>query len=184
MTQNGMKDTFSENLRKAMQEKNMNQSQLAIKAETTPQNISKYCKGSVLPDLGIVVQIANALNVSVDSLLGNDGFSQKKNRDRFLVSDLLEQLVLIADTLNFNISDCECGFREYNFGLDFEYLQLAIIDFWKKWGKYRKLLEDQDIEQSDYDALISTQLNKIDFHISKNELLNLRLSSLQASYEK
>ena len=57
MTQNGMKDTFSENLRKAMQEKNMNQSQLASKAETTPQNISKYCKGSVLPYLATVVQL-------------------------------------------------------------------------------------------------------------------------------
>ena len=177
MDQNNMKDMFSENLKRAMQEKNINQSQLASRAETTPQNISKYCKGSVLPDLGIVVQIANALGVSVDSLLGNEGFSQKKNYERFLVSDLLEQFVLIADTLNFDISECECSFKEHNFGFDYEHLQLTIIDFWKKWAKYRKLLEDKDIDYSDYAALISTQLGKVDFHISKNELLNLKIPS-------
>lgn len=177
MTQNGMKDIFAENLKKAMAKNNMNQSSLAGAAGTTPQNISKYCKGSVLPDLGIVVQIATALNVSVDYLIGNEDFLSKKNRECFSLSNLLEQFVLVADTLNFDIAECKCSFSEHNFGFDFEYLQLSIIDFWKKWAQYRKLLEEQYIEQSDYDTLISTQLSNIDFHISKNKLLYERLSS-------
>lgn len=180
MTQGEMKDVFAKNLKAAMSEKNMNQSQLANAAETTPQNISKYCKGSVLPDLGIVVQIANALNVSVDSLLGNEGFSQKKNRESFLLSDLLEQFVIIADTLNFDISDCECRFNEGKFGFDFESIQLDVCCFWRKWAKYRKLLEEKDIEQSDYDALIMTQLGLLSGgSLSKNQLLDLRIKARQ-----
>lgn len=178
MTQSEMKDVFAKNLKATMNEKNMNQSQLANAAETTPQNISKYCKGSVLPDLGIVVQIANALNVSVDSLLGNDGFSQKKKCERFPLPDLLEQFVIIADTLNFDISDCGCSFKESNLGFDFEAIQLDVCCFWRKWAKYRKLLEEKDIERSDYDALIMIQLRFLsDKSLSKNELLRMRIET-------
>ena len=175
-----MKKTFSENLKKAIESRNMNQAKLAEKAGVSPQNISKYCRGEVLPDLGAVVQIANALSVSVDSLLGNDDLLRAKKTENFTLTDLLSEFVLIADTLNFRISENACYFEEQKFGFDYEEPQVYIIDFLKKWTKYRKMLEDFDIEKPEYHILLNAKLKESDhIELSKDKLLLLNLARLE-----
>lgn len=175
-----MKKTFSENLKKAIASRNMNQAKLAEKAGVSAQNVSKYCRAEVLPDLGAVVQIANALEVSVDSLLGNDDLLRAKKAENFTLADLLSEFVLIADTLNFCVSENTCYFEEQKLGFDYEEPQLQILDFWKKWTKYRKMLENHDIEKAEYHTLVNAKLKQMDhIHLSKDEMILLNLARME-----
>lgn len=181
MTQNGLTDIFAENLKKELKAKSMNQAQLAKKAETSPQNISKYCKGNALPDLGMALQIADALEVSVDSLLGNEAPLKKKN-DMLDVADLLRQLVVIADTFNMRIGFDECKIENNAVDREGERIQCSVMSFMRKWKKYRTLLIAGDIDITDYWTLIDTQLGKDYDKVAKNELLNAELKKLEIAH--
>lgn len=62
---------FAANLKKAIEERGVNQKWLADMAMTTEATISRYINGvNKSPDADILVSIAKALNVSVDYLLG------------------------------------------------------------------------------------------------------------------
>lgn len=61
---------FSDNLNKIMDEKGISQRWLADAAHTTEATISRYANGVHKPNIDIVVQIAKALCVSVDYLMG------------------------------------------------------------------------------------------------------------------
>lgn len=62
---------FAANLKKAIEERGVNQKWLADTAMTTEATISRYINGvNKSPDADILISIAKALNVSVDYLLG------------------------------------------------------------------------------------------------------------------
>lgn len=63
---------LQERIRAVMDEKGMNQKQLAIKANITEASISKYLSGERSPRTDVVVKIAKALDTSVNYLLDDD----------------------------------------------------------------------------------------------------------------
>lgn len=62
--------SFKDRLKEAMNIRGINQRQLAEKIKVTPQSISYYYNGSRLPDANVLRDIAKALEVSADYLLG------------------------------------------------------------------------------------------------------------------
>lgn len=82
--------TFSENLRHLIESRGINQKWLADEANTTEATISRYIHGIHKPKLELVVDIARALNVSVDYLVGLTpipDLKEERNRElRLLVS--------------------------------------------------------------------------------------------------
>lgn len=61
---------FSKNLSRIMQARGINQKWLAAEAHTTEATISRYVNGVHKPNIDIIVDIAKALGLSVDYLLG------------------------------------------------------------------------------------------------------------------
>lgn len=61
---------FSDNLNRIMSERGISQKWLADAANTTEATISRYANGVHKPNIDIIVQIAQALNVSIDYLMG------------------------------------------------------------------------------------------------------------------
>lgn len=55
-----------------MEGRKINQKQLAKKANITEASMSKYLSGERTPRIDVVVNIAKALGVTVDELIGND----------------------------------------------------------------------------------------------------------------
>ena len=65
-----IKSTFSNILRNLLKTRGISQKWLADAATTTEATISRYAAGQNQPELEILIQIAKALNVSVDYLCG------------------------------------------------------------------------------------------------------------------
>lgn len=61
---------FSDNLNRIMTERGISQKWLADAANTTEATISRYANGVHKPNVDIIVQIAQALCVSIDYLMG------------------------------------------------------------------------------------------------------------------
>lgn len=70
-------ERFAENLRHLMQEKNINQARLATLSDVAQSGISKYVNGTALPRVGEFVRMAEALDVSLDTLWY--GLSEKES---------------------------------------------------------------------------------------------------------
>lgn len=70
--------SFSENLSRIMESRGINQKWLADEAHTTEATISRYVNGVHKPNIDIIVDIAKALGVSVDYLLGLTSVASSK----------------------------------------------------------------------------------------------------------
>lgn len=174
MNQTKLKEIFSENLKQTLKERGITQSALANMAETSQQNISKYCKGNSLPDLGIVAAIAESLQVSIDFLLGLDCVASSSVKKTSSLADYLRDFVSIADTLNLDVSSI--NFRTTKLvktGIEYDIIDCNLSLFVERWKKYRSLLEDRYIDLPEYKFLLESQLNQLmDVEISKDELLD------------
>ena len=60
---------FQENLNRIMTERGLLQKQIAEELDTTPQNVSLWCKGVSKPKRPKMVELASFLDVNVHSLL-------------------------------------------------------------------------------------------------------------------
>ena len=154
-------DVFSSRLKRAMTEKGADNKSVATAAETSAQNFSNYLTGKNMPSCDKLVMLANALNVSVDFLLGNDGALHAKRE--FSSADMLRDLVLIADGLNMDVSkQSESSFAIVASPLDKtksipeEHDACNIISFFDSWIKYRELLSGHHITKDEYDALVES----------------------------
>lgn len=63
---------FTERLYSLMQQRNMNQRQLAERIQVTEASMSRYLKGERMPRMNTVADMATALNTTSDFLLGRD----------------------------------------------------------------------------------------------------------------
>lgn len=170
---------FQANLKKLMEEQGLTQAKLGEKMNTTQQTIGKYCTGKALPNLDTAVLIAKALNVSLDALVGIDNTTIKESDNEYLFADLLRELVLIFDTLCFDVSITNSSFSEKHLGFEYEETQMEVILFWEKWAKYRELLQNGDIQQEDYNVLVNARLNELPpLKVEKAEMLKKYVSIL------
>lgn len=101
--------SFSDNLSRIMEARGINQKWLADEAHTTEATISRYVNGVHKPNIDIIVDIAKALGVSVDYLLGltsvatskeernpefrllTSCYDKSSDRDRKLIWGILEE---------------------------------------------------------------------------------------------
>lgn len=63
---------LNERIRMLMEEKKLTQKELASLSNITEASMSKYLSGERMPRIDIVVNIANALGVTTDELIGHD----------------------------------------------------------------------------------------------------------------
>lgn len=61
---------LNENLRKARMNKNMSQEQLALQLNVVRQTVSKWEKGTSVPDAHTLMQLSDVLELPVEALLG------------------------------------------------------------------------------------------------------------------
>lgn len=76
-------------IKKIRKEKNMTQQQLADKLNLSFQAVSKWETGETLPDTGILLELCNVLDISVDTLL-NGGVIINKNRKLIKVENIVK----------------------------------------------------------------------------------------------
>ena len=65
---------LGQNIRNFRQRANLSQSSLAELLLVTPQAVSKWERGIALPDIGLLIPLADIFSVSLDELLGRDGY--------------------------------------------------------------------------------------------------------------
>lgn len=175
-----LQSTFNKNLNDLIKRKGLNQTKLAEMTGISQQSISTYCKnnGAVLPDIPNVAKIANALQVSIDSLLGLDTTVAFVQNKKISLSEYLRALVIVADSLNFRVDAKGCYRNEESLGLPYEYEELLTEEFFEAWARYRKLLEETAMVQlEDYKTLVESHLNRIaQIEIAESEALNAYLS--------
>lgn len=63
---------INERIRMLMEGKNLSQKELANLSGITEASMSKYLSGERTPRIDVVVNLANALGVTTDELIGND----------------------------------------------------------------------------------------------------------------
>lgn len=68
---------FSENVKKYRKAKNLSQEELALKLCVVRQTVSKWEKGLSVPDIEILMKLAEILNISVNTLLNNESATRK-----------------------------------------------------------------------------------------------------------
>lgn len=71
---------LAENLKCIRKEKGLSQEELAVKVGVVRQTISKWEKGLSVPDSGLLIELAEALDTSVSTLLG-EKIATEENRD-------------------------------------------------------------------------------------------------------
>lgn len=67
-------DTFGKRLRDRRKERGFSQNELAKMLETNHSVIGKYERDEVKPLIEVIIKIADALNVSIDYLVGKTSF--------------------------------------------------------------------------------------------------------------
>ena len=63
---------LNENIKALRKAKGLSQEELAIKLNVVRQTVSKWEKGLSVPDAGMVIQIAEVLDTTVNVLLGEE----------------------------------------------------------------------------------------------------------------
>lgn len=160
------KEVFSERLRKALKDKGMQQNALAKAIGFSSQAVNNFCLGKNLPNAEALVLISQALNVSIDDLLGNSGV--RANKGEFSHSDALRNLVAIADVLKMDLG------KDLNrFSLSFNVYpesmgeiagdseNYATGGFFDSWIKYRELLKGGHITPEEYESLVDSCIRRI-----------------------
>ena len=99
-------EIFISRLDQARKEKGLTQRELANRVGVTEVSISRYVNGARVPKGPIVVNIAKALGVSVDYLVGTSSVKKRQtNSDRIRNMSDEELAELITGSLNFDCAD-------------------------------------------------------------------------------
>lgn len=99
-------EIFISRLDQARKEKGLTQRELANRVGVTEVSMSRYVNGARVPKGPIVVNIAKALGVSVDYLVGTSSVKKRQtNADRIRNMSDEELAELITDSLNFDCAD-------------------------------------------------------------------------------
>ena len=83
MENNQWRKTLSENLIKLRKENGITQTELGSKLNYSDKSVSKWERGDGVPDLSVIIQLADLYNISIDEMLGrinrNDNKAEQKS---------------------------------------------------------------------------------------------------------
>ncbi len=82
---------FAERIKSLMEKQNLNQSQLAKRADITEAAMSNYVKGVRTPNSEVLLRIAKVLGTSTDYLLGKTN-AEPSNDDLSIIRRNLDKL--------------------------------------------------------------------------------------------
>lgn len=96
------KSNFSKQMKRLMKERGITQNNLALMLKMRPASVSRYVTGQRTPDLDLLVEIAKALNVTVNDLLGavtttpeinilNEAYFRASEEDRYVLWALMRR---------------------------------------------------------------------------------------------
>lgn len=89
--------SFNENLKLLLQGKNLKQADLCRMTGIQTSLMSDYLGGKKSPTIKNAILIADALNISLDTLVGKDGYSSSKEKQS---SEILAELYEVAKDLS------------------------------------------------------------------------------------
>lgn len=85
---------INDNIRKYRKEKGLSQEEMAVKLHVVRQTVSKWENGLSVPDAGVLIQMAELLNVPVNKLLGIEDQESNVNQ---LTQELARLNALLAE---------------------------------------------------------------------------------------
>lgn len=133
------------------------------------QTLSAYERGINSPPIETLKNLSRLYGVSTDWLLFGECYAPLKEKTP---RDYVEQLVDAVDHLKI---DLESRFESYTndsivvlnlFSSPYEGMNSFIV----KWERLRKLLDEEIIEQDDYNGLMKQKLNDLALHERTNNL--------------
>ena len=147
-----MNDTFSKNLRKLRQEKQMTQEQVAEKIGVSAQSVSRWETGATFPDILLLPELAKLYGVLVDDLFKEspEGYKNYANRlfavyensrkhEDFMAAATEYEKMIKADTMTPE------DYRSY--GILHEYMsQICTGKAFELYDKTMMLCKDNDSE--------------------------------------
>lgn len=88
---------LSENLKHFRKAKGLSQEELAIKLHIVRQTVSKWEKGLSVPDSGMLIRLAEALDTSVTELLGETAGSESSSDESAELKAIAAKLELLNE---------------------------------------------------------------------------------------
>lgn len=117
------------NLEKYMKLRGMNQAEISRKTGIKAPNVSEYCRGIVVPGLDVLEKFAEALGVSVASLVSETRLSDKANK--VLSSPEFKEVTMTARHEHRAKSDFEWQGRPYKKGDIYDGSDIPVLLFMK-----------------------------------------------------
>ena len=109
-----LKLVIAKNIAKLRVDANMTQIELAQKLNYSDKAVSKWERGESLPDISVLVEIADIFSVTLDSLVHSDvneiveettAPKQKKTKNRVIITVISMLAVLLVATWVFSLTD-------------------------------------------------------------------------------
>lgn len=88
-----MMQQIGENISRFRKDRNMTQEDLAQRLGVTPQAVSKWERGTGVPDVALIADICRLLKVHADVLLGIETFSFCENQDTAAEREIKQNLI-------------------------------------------------------------------------------------------
>ena len=119
---------LNENIKRLRKLKGLSQEELAIKLNVVRQTVSKWKNGLSVPDSSMLIVLADELDISVSTLLG-ESVSESASDDLKIISEKLEviNLQLAKKSMNNNPELAVAGTILH--GFEFIYVRFAPVVF-------------------------------------------------------
>ena len=119
---------LNENIKRLRKLKGLSQEELAIKLNVVRQTVSKWENGLSVPDSSMLIVLADELDISVSTLLG-ESVSESASDDLKIISEKLEviNLQLAKKSMNNNPELAVAGTILH--GFEFIYVRFAPVVF-------------------------------------------------------
>lgn len=163
-------EILAERLKQTRERQKLTQRELAKKADITAATISAYEKGAKNPTLQNVIQLSEALNVSIDWLCGNENSNAKPKS----YSDVILNIVNALNCVYYSIDNADEVFEDNGFYETISFADIRIHDevlqkFLLDLQKMVRLLNDKTIDRDILNSWIDGQLKKYDKPINTGQ---------------
>ena len=151
-----MKKNFIPNLRKALDDKGMKQSELATKIDVSPQVISNWLGNRATPDILDLSRISDVLDIPIDTLCGKNEERINSDIESFkgLLLSIWKQFRYCKNYLCFHYSINEEQMK-------YTSKQLEVIIFLETLKKFDELYSENFINEEMFNNFIETQIDRI-----------------------